>query len=86
MQLSDLFSACCSIGCVTLPSSSQQCFLTIEASVASERSSKPPHFCPQPSLKQLVTSFTHTNLQTALSLFGIKLVVAQLLKEQSAET
>ena len=41
MQLSHLLSACCSISCAALPSSSHQHSQTIKASVASEKSGIP---------------------------------------------
>ena len=48
MKLRDPFSIYGSIRLVTLPLSSQRTFLTIEASVGGERSSKLPDFSRQP--------------------------------------
>ena len=63
MQLSILFSICCSICCVyALPSTSQQCSLTIETSVANERSANFLISVVKLELKQLATSFSHAKL------------------------
>ena len=85
MQLSDLFYACCLICCVALPSSSQQRFLTIKASVASERSSKRPHFHPQPWAKTASDIFPSLKITNSPNLFVSWFVVAQSLKERSAD-
>ena len=75
IQLSDMFSVCCSICCVALPSSSQQHFLTIEASVAGEKSWKLPDFGCQPWAKTADDILPSHKLTS-------RFVVAQSLKEQ----
>ena len=64
VQLSTLFSICCLICCVALPSASEQCTPTIEASVASEMSGKLLISVIKLELIQLETFFPHAKLQT----------------------
>lgn len=85
MQLSDMFFACCLIGCVTLPSSSQQRSLAIEASVARESSGKFPDFSCQTWAKIAGHIFPSLKITNTLNLLVSRFVVAQYLKEQSAD-